>query len=80
MFTSDNTLVAQLGFNISSMVDDSQDSMSGFIATLQSRTPRPGLTTMSILTTTASAQINGYTVTCSNNTVVVGNKTIQLAG
>ena len=78
VFASNNTLVAQFDYNVSALVN-SQDSMSGFIATLQSRTPDSGLT-MSTLTTTASAQINGYTVDCSNNMLVVGNKTIQLAG
>ena len=80
MFASNNTLVAQFDINTTLEVNRPQDSMVGFTANLQSHTRDPDLNTMSTLTTTASAQINGYIVDCSNNMLVVGNKTIQLAG
>ena len=79
VFTSDNILVAQFSIDFNSEVNRPENSMLGFTATLQSRTPSGDST--STLTTTASAQIDGYTVVCSDVTgMVVVRKTIQLAG
>ena len=83
VFDSDNTQVVLLRINADSNVNSPspQDTMLGFTATLQSRTSNPGVYSTSTLTTTARAQIDGYIVVCSDVTgVLVGNKTIQLAG
>ena len=81
VFTSDNIFVAQFFIDVNSEVNSSRprDSMLGFTTTLQSRTPSGDST--STLTTTASAQIDGYTVVCSDVTgMMVVRKTINLAG
>ena len=63
-------------------IDDSTmanvpEEQSGFAATLRSRTSITD--SSSTLTTTASVQINGYTVVCADAAMVIGRKTIQLS-
>ena len=53
------------------------EEMLGFTATLCSRTSNSD--SSSILTTTASVQINGYTVVCADAAMEIGRKTIQLS-
>ena len=58
---------------------NSPEEMLGFTSTLQSRTPNGN--SSALLTTTASAQINGYTVVCSTpSSGEVGRETIRLSG
>ena len=52
------------------------EEMLGFTATLRSRTPNTN--SSSTLTTTASVQINGYTVVCGDAATEIGRRTIQL--
>ena len=51
--------------------------MLGFTATLRSRTATTD--SSSTLTTTASVEIDGYTVVCVSATMVIGRMTIQLS-
>ena len=59
------------------MVNVPEELMSGFTATLRSRTATTD--SSSTLTTTASVQINGYTVVCADVAMEIGRKTIQLS-
>ena len=77
VLSSEGFLVAQFNIDFQTMVNTPEE-MSGFTATLHSRTPNTDST--SILTTTASVQVNGYTVVCAYFTVEIGRKTIQLSG
>ena len=76
MLSSEGVLVAQFYIDYHTMVNTPEE-MSGFTATLRSRTPNTDLS--SILTTTARVQINGYTVVCADAAMVIGRKTIQLS-
>ena len=69
----EGVLVAQFNIDFQTMVNVPEE-MSGFTATLHSRTSITDST--STLTTTASVQINGYTVTSVDVTMVIGRKTI----
>ena len=76
VLSSEGVLVALFNIDFQTMVNTPEE-MSGFIATLYSRTPNTD--SSSTLTTTASVQINGYTVVCADFTMEIGRKTIQLS-
>ena len=75
MLSSEGVLVAQFINDFQTMVN-TQEEMSGFTATLRSRTSTTD--SSSTLTTTASVQINGYTVVCGDAAMEIGRRTIQL--
>ena len=77
VFSSEGILVAQFNIDYRTMVNVPEE-MLGFTATIRSRTSNTDST--SILTTTASVQINGYTVVCADAAMEIGRKTIQLSG
>ena len=72
MSSSEGVLVAQFNIDDRTMVNVPEE-MSGFTATIRSRTPTDSSST---LTTTASVQINGYTVVCASAAMEIGRKTI----
>ena len=76
MFSSECSLVAQFFIDDRTMVNTPEE-MSGFTATLVSCTSNNDST--STLTTTASGQVNGYTVVCADAAMEIGRKTIQLS-
>ena len=76
VLSSEGVLVAQFNIDVLTMVNTPEE-MSGFTVTLLSRTPNTN--SSSTLTTTASVQINGYTVVCVDFTMEIGRKTIQLS-
>ena len=77
MLSSEGVPVAQFNIDDRTMVNTPEEMM-GFTATLCSRTSNT--TSSSTLTTTASAQINGYTVVCGDAAIEIGHKTVQLSG
>ena len=77
VLSSGGVLVAQFNIDFQTMVNVPEE-MFGFKATLRSRTATTD--SSSTLTTTASVQINGYTVVCVDFTMEIGRKTIQLSG
>ena len=76
VFSNESIQVAQFNIDDRTMVNV-PEGMLGFIATLRSRTPNTD--SSSTLTTTASVQINGYTVVCTDAAMEIGRKTIQLS-
>ena len=77
MFSSEVILVTQFFIDDRTMVNVPEEVL-GFTATLRSRTSYTYST--STLTTTASAQINGYTVTCIDVTMEIArSRTILLS-
>ena len=74
--SSEGVAVAQFFIDDRSMANVPEE-MSGFLATLVSRTPNTD--SSSTLTTPASVQINGYTVMCADAAMEIGRKTIQLS-
>ena len=76
MLSSEDNLVAVFNIDDRTTVNVPEE-MLGFTATLRSRTPNTD--SSSTLTTTASFQINGYTVVCGDDTMEIGRKTIQLS-
>ena len=74
--SSESVLVAQFFIDDRTMVN-APEEMLGFTATLRSRTPN--VDSSSTLTTTASVQINEYTVVCFDAAMEIGRKTIQLS-
>ena len=76
VLSSEGVLVAQFNIDFQTMVNVPEE-MSSFTATLRSCTPTTD--SSSTLTTTASVQINGYTVVCVDVAMEIGHKTIQLS-
>ena len=76
ILTSESVLVAQFNIDFQTIVNVPEE-MIGFTATLRSRTANTDST--STLTTTASVEINGYTVVCASATMEIGRMTIQLS-
>ena len=76
MLSSEGSQVAQFNIDDRTMVNTPEEQ-SGFRATLSSRTATTD--SSSTLTTTASVQINGYTVVCADVAMEIGRRTIQLS-
>ena len=75
VLSSEGVLVAQFIIDFQTIVNTPEE-MIGFTATLRSRTSTTD--SSSTLTTTASVQINRYTVVCVSATMEIGRTTIQL--
>ena len=76
VMSSEGGLVALFNIDDRTMVNVPEE-MSRFTAILRSRTSDTD--SSSTLTTTASVQINGYTVVCGDDLMEIGRKTIQLS-
>ena len=77
VLSSEGVMVAEFSIDFQTKVNLPEE-MFGFIATLFSRTSTTDST--STLTTTGSVKVNGYTVVCTDITMEIGRKTIQLSG
>ena len=76
VFSSEGDLIAQFNIDDRTMMNVPEE-MLNFTATLRSRTPDTD--SSSTLTTTASVQIDGYTVVCVDAAMEIGRRTIQLS-
>ena len=76
VLSSEGSQVAQFDIDFQTMVN-TPDELLNFTATLLSRTSNTD--SSSTLTTTASVQINGYTMVCAVPAMEIGRKTIQLS-
>ena len=77
MLSSESSQVVGFFIDRRTMVNTPED-MSGFTATLRSRTSNTN--SSSTLTTSASVQNDGYIVVCADVAMEIGRKTIQLSG